>query len=368
MADADSTDLGSKREADGEEEESAKRQMTQPAEPVEAAAAQEEAAAAQEEAVAEAQEEAVAEDLPGPTTPPAAPAPLPDGWDEFTSKRTGKPYWYNAASRETTWVRPRLGQTSTPVAVPAATPAVAADGVGYPHRPGAEKCLHFMSHGRCKFGEACRYDHPPGTTPSLGGGPNGEFSSTADERCLPGNTAATGGLPVIAGAADCPFFMKTGMCKYGAKCKYNHPLEKQSGTADSTVKMPVSNKPPEMRFTPAGEQPCPPSPSSKMSLGPEACARARREERNLRPQAPSTPRSRRTRALRHIQSHAHAAAKGPMRVCIGWRLAGKADSDSCTQDPGASQIPPHPELLSFPVQPSFRTLPGTSKPCHHRGF
>ncbi|KAJ1487166.1 hypothetical protein T484DRAFT_2258074 [Baffinella frigidus] len=122
----------------------------------------------------------------------------------------------------------------------------------YPHRPGAEKCQHFMSHGRCKFGETCRYDHPPGTTPTHGVSENGGLT-TENDRVLPGNQAMTGGLPVIAGVADCPFFMKTGMCKYGAKCKYNHPLEKQVGTSESTVKMPVSNKPPEMRsMMPAG--------------------------------------------------------------------------------------------------------------------
>ncbi|KAJ6357419.1 hypothetical protein OIU78_005305 [Salix suchowensis] len=31
------------------------------------------------------------------------------------------------------------------------------------------------------------------------------------------------GLPIRVGEVDCPFYLKTGSCKYGATCHYNHP-------------------------------------------------------------------------------------------------------------------------------------------------
>ena len=77
--------VGVKREAEGVElPDAAKRQMLQPAEPSSAAG--------------------------GPPSPAGAGGagrtPLPGGWEEFVSARTGRAYWYNSTSLKTSWDRP----------------------------------------------------------------------------------------------------------------------------------------------------------------------------------------------------------------------------------------------------------------------
>ena len=52
-----------------------------------------------------------------------------------------------------------------------------------PHRPGAQKCSFYLKTGQCKFGDGCRYDHPPGeggTDPTLVGRGGGAFAAGAD--------------------------------------------------------------------------------------------------------------------------------------------------------------------------------------------
>merc|ERR1719401_62761 len=63
---------------------------------------------------------------------------------------------------------------------------------GYPLNPGAQECAFYMKTGSCKFGATCRFDHPEGA------GVGGELN--------------TAGYPLNAGSPDCTFFMKTGQC------------------------------------------------------------------------------------------------------------------------------------------------------------
>ena len=155
-------DAGVKREMEQvapEEGEAAKRQMVQPSDPADADG----------------------------TRPPSqrvsvAAEPLPSGWEQFFSKRTGNPYWYNSVTRETTWARPKS------VDVPPIPP----------HAPERQE----------------RQDP------------------------LDNDMGMTGGLPVREGVGDCVFFLKWGMCKFGKTCKYNHPLELQKGKDGDVVKIP----------------------------------------------------------------------------------------------------------------------------------
>ncbi len=93
-----------------------------------------------------------------------------------------------------------------------------------PHRPGMTKCAFYLKTGECKFGEGCRYDHPPGEggTDPTGGG---RFVSGGRADREEGHQS---GLPVRPGVQECAFFMKTGMCKYGSDCRWHHPPEKQA--------------------------------------------------------------------------------------------------------------------------------------------
>ncbi|WOK99943.1 hypothetical protein Cni_G08655 [Canna indica] len=75
----------------------------------------------------------------------------------------------------------------------------------YPDRPGEPDCLYYLKSGVCGYGSKCKYNHPSNTRKS---------------------TQFSGQLPQRDGQPDCQFFLKTGTCKYGATCKYHHPEDK----------------------------------------------------------------------------------------------------------------------------------------------
>ena len=74
-----------------------------------------------------------------------------------------------------------------------------------PYRPsaapvstGAEVCQFFAKSGWCKFGDECRYQHMHGPD-------------------------TVGGIPACEKSGEvCQFFAKSGWCKYGDKCKHEH--------------------------------------------------------------------------------------------------------------------------------------------------
>ncbi|WVZ03805.1 hypothetical protein V8G54_024611 [Vigna mungo] len=82
----------------------------------------------------------------------------------------------------------------------------------YPQRPGEKDCAHYMLTRTCKFGDSCKFDHPvwvpEGGIPDWKEVPNVVTSETPPER---------------PGEPDCPYFLKTQRCKFGSKCKFNHP-------------------------------------------------------------------------------------------------------------------------------------------------
>ncbi|XP_061369783.1 zinc finger CCCH domain-containing protein 37 [Gastrolobium bilobum] len=112
-----------------------------------------------------------------------------------------------------------------------------ADVSGLPERPLESPCAFYMKTGRCKFGASCKFHHPKDIQIQL----SDELSHTAEQtqtkymmEGIIGDTQPikplispllqnSKGLPVRLGEVDCPFYMKTGSCKYGATCRYNHP-------------------------------------------------------------------------------------------------------------------------------------------------
>ncbi|KAI3988052.1 hypothetical protein MKX01_011841 [Papaver californicum] len=57
--------------------------------------------------------------------------------------------------------------------------------------------LYFLKTGTCRFGVTCKYNH------------------LRDKHVL--------GLPILKEEKSCPYYMRTGACKYGFACKFNHP-------------------------------------------------------------------------------------------------------------------------------------------------
>ncbi|CAL9149003.1 unnamed protein product [Musa hybrid cultivar] len=76
----------------------------------------------------------------------------------------------------------------------------------YPDRPGQPDCSFYLRTGSCSYGSKCKYHHP--TIAGQGNHYRGE-------------------LPQRDGQPDCQFFIKTGTCKFGSTCKYHHPQDKR---------------------------------------------------------------------------------------------------------------------------------------------
>lgn len=80
----------------------------------------------------------------------------------------------------------------------------------YPQRPGQMECDFYMKTGVCKFGERCKFHHP--------------IDRSAPSATVHENVKLTlAGLPRREGAIICPYYLKTGTCKYGVTCKFDHP-------------------------------------------------------------------------------------------------------------------------------------------------
>ena len=110
----------------------------------------------------------------------------------------------------------------------------------FPIRPNEPVCQYFMKHGTCKFGQACKFNHPPpnsvqvinvGQVPVLNvGGPMRNVDPTPQIILNSLGTDQHGQgmvlqfLPQRPDEPDCIYFLKNGRCKYGATCRYHHPI------------------------------------------------------------------------------------------------------------------------------------------------
>ncbi|KAB2095309.1 hypothetical protein ES319_A01G027800v1 [Gossypium barbadense] len=86
----------------------------------------------------------------------------------------------------------------------------------YPERPDEADCIYYLRTGFCGYGSKCRFNHPRDRAGVMGAGRGG-----------------VGEYPERAGQPVCQYYMRTGACKFGASCKYHHP--KQGGGSVSSV-------------------------------------------------------------------------------------------------------------------------------------
>ncbi|KAG2272943.1 hypothetical protein Bca4012_085781 [Brassica carinata] len=84
-----------------------------------------------------------------------------------------------------------------------------AGGESYPERPDEPDCIYYLRTGACGYGSRCRFNHPRDRGAVIGGGVRG----------------GDGALPERMGQPVCQHFMRTGTCKFGATCKYHHPRQ-----------------------------------------------------------------------------------------------------------------------------------------------
>eukprot|EP01018_Ginkgo_biloba_P035281 Gb_17764 [translate_table: standard] len=159
-------------------------------------------------------------------------------------------------------------------------PPIVAQREAFPERPGQLECQHYLKTGDCKFGAACRYDHPkerfeqssnhmhghmglplqPGRVSPLLASKEKQYpmgrdlvntSTQSNDLVVSGvrsvlNTSEAvsysgmgspavqsqplvkqrGPFPERPGQPECQYFLKTGDCKYGVACRFHHPKEK----------------------------------------------------------------------------------------------------------------------------------------------
>ncbi|XP_047316269.1 zinc finger CCCH domain-containing protein ZFN-like [Impatiens glandulifera] len=84
----------------------------------------------------------------------------------------------------------------------------AMESVHYPVREGEPDCAYYIRTGLCRFGATCRFNHPPNRKLAI---------ATASMK---------GEYPERLGQPECQYYLKTGTCKFGATCKFHHPRDK----------------------------------------------------------------------------------------------------------------------------------------------
>ncbi|PWA67590.1 zinc finger C-x8-C-x5-C-x3-H type family protein [Artemisia annua] len=95
----------------------------------------------------------------------------------------------------------------------------------YPERPDEPDCIYYLRTGFCGYGSRCRFNHPTDRAASVVGAMR----------------LSGGEYPERIGQPVCQYYMRTGMCKFGASCKYHHP--RQGAGSSSTVPLNASGYP-----------------------------------------------------------------------------------------------------------------------------
>lgn len=106
----------------------------------------------------------------------------------------------------------------------------------YPQRAGEKDCTHYMQTRTCKFGESCRFDHPIWV-------PEGGIPDWKEAPVVPNEE-----YPERPGEPDCPYYIKTQRCKYGSKCKFNHPREEAAVSVETQDSLPERPSEPMCTF------------------------------------------------------------------------------------------------------------------------
>ncbi|KHN14074.1 Zinc finger CCCH domain-containing protein 43 [Glycine soja] len=82
----------------------------------------------------------------------------------------------------------------------------------YPLRPEAEDCAFYIKTGNCKFGFNCKFNHPIRRKSQAVKEKAGEREETTER----------------SGMTECKYYQRSGGCKFGKSCKYNHTRGKIS--------------------------------------------------------------------------------------------------------------------------------------------
>ncbi|PQM36075.1 zinc finger CCCH domain-containing protein 34 [Prunus yedoensis var. nudiflora] len=106
-------------------------------------------------------------------------------------------------------------------------------GESYPERSNVTDCSYYLRTGICGYGSRCRYNHPRDRSAVTGAARPGGLEYP--ERA---------GQPVCQGERECSYYVKTGQCKFGATCKFHHPQP-------AGIPLPVPSPAPQVSPVPA---------------------------------------------------------------------------------------------------------------------
>ncbi|XP_044349086.1 zinc finger CCCH domain-containing protein 8 isoform X2 [Triticum aestivum] len=87
--------------------------------------------------------------------------------------------------------------------------------ITYPQRPGETVCDFYKKTGFCKFSERCKFHHPVDRS-----APDSIAKWEPSQQPV---TLTVAGFPRREDAEACAYYMKTGACKFGVQCKFDHP-------------------------------------------------------------------------------------------------------------------------------------------------
>ncbi|KAJ0681611.1 putative transcription factor C3H family [Helianthus annuus] len=100
----------------------------------------------------------------------------------------------------------------------------------YPVREGEPDCSYYIRTGLCRFGATCRFNHPPNRSLAI---------ATAKMR---------GEYPERPGQPECQYYLKTGTCKFGATCKFHHPRDIAGRVSLNVLGYPLRPNEPECPY------------------------------------------------------------------------------------------------------------------------
>ncbi|XP_058093814.1 zinc finger CCCH domain-containing protein 67-like isoform X7 [Magnolia sinica] len=86
----------------------------------------------------------------------------------------------------------------------------------YPLRPGEPDCTFYLRTGTCRYGSNCRFNHPPRRKNKVG---KDKKKEKEIEKVKDKEEEKSGQL-------ERKYYLKTGGCKFGKACRYSHPREK----------------------------------------------------------------------------------------------------------------------------------------------
>ncbi|AQK96648.1 Zinc finger CCCH domain-containing protein 37 [Zea mays] len=133
-----------------------------------------------------------------------------------------------------------------------------ADSAVLPVRPSEPICVFYAKTGKCKFGAICKFNHPKDIKTSPLIAKETIYTATTDAADAPTEACNAKGLPIRQGEVDCSFYMKTGSCKYGSICRFNHP-DRPGPAADIAFMVPLvqATLPSSAPIVPAVVEPLP---------------------------------------------------------------------------------------------------------------